>query len=698
MIERSSVRKHVRNVTHALRLRGPLAVDPTARMLHALLLVLAIWYGLWSIILLPLYPNVAVRLLVAVLNEVGPVAALVLLRLGSLRRASLVYLICAWAVATIVIALNGGIRSPGQVHYVTLPILATWLLGYEAALWTASLCLCSALVFALLELVGINLARIIPLTPLAIWSRLLQVILIGAVPVAQVLRALRESLAQSRQTEQELQEYKEHLEQLVQQRTTELVEARDQAMTANRAKSIFLANMSHELRTPLNAILGFSNLLRERCVAEEQRNHLDIISRSGTHLLALINDVLDVAKIEAGGTVLAIAPCDLGRLVYDVTEMMRVRAEEKHLKLALQVDASEFSRYVRADAARLRQVLINLLGNAIKYTEAGFVILRFNTRPADDAEHLVLRFEIEDSGIGISAEDQTRIFDAFVQVGKTGRQTGTGLGLAITRQLVELMGGKIQVESTRGEGSLFQVEVPVELAREFEVPAPMPYRPRIIGLESGQPECRILIVDDERENWMLLERLLENAGFRVRVAADGAEGVEIFRAFRPHFIWMDLRMPVMDGVEAARRIRALDGGREVKIAAVTASVFAVDRSDVLAAGMDDFLQKPFRPSEIFDCMARHLGVRYRYREPSFGEPALALCPADLAALPEELRAELRDALISLNRERIAEVIGRVSGRDATLGSALAGCAERFAYTAILKTIEGSKATSARESV
>jgi CheY-like chemotaxis protein/anti-sigma regulatory factor (Ser/Thr protein kinase) len=449
------------------------------------------------------------------------------------------------------------------------------------------------------------------------------------------------------------------------------------------------------LRTPLNAILGFSNLLREGA-SETQRKDLDIINRSGEHLLTLISGVLDVAKIEAGRAVVEAVPCDLRNLVRDVIEMMRVRAEGKGLELL--VDQSpKFPETVNTDTAKLRQVLINLLGNAVKYTERGAVTLRLNAKPAGDAERLLLRFDVEDTGTGIATEDQAHIFEPFVQAGKPATQKGTGLGLTITRQFVELMGGTIHVESTLGTGSLFRVEVPSERAQQSEIQATMPDRQPIIGLEPGQPEYRILIVEDERENWMLLERLLESAGFQVRVAEDGAQGVEMFRTWRPHFIWMDLRMPVMDGVEAARRIRALDGGRKVKIAAVTASVFASQRSDVLTAGLDDFIQKPYQPSEIFDCIARQLGLRYLYREPSSaspGEPAMALRPADLAALPEELRAELREALISLKRERIAEVIDRVSKQEAALGSALARCAERFAYTAILKAIEGYQAKSA----
>jgi signal transduction histidine kinase/ligand-binding sensor domain-containing protein/CheY-like chemotaxis protein len=476
------------------------------------------------------------------------------------------------------------------------------------------------------------------------------------------------------------------LQAVVSQRTAEVVEARDQAQAANRAKSVFLANMSHELRTPLNAILGFSNLLREDAISLKQRKDLDIINRSGEHLLHVIDDVLDMAKIEAGRRELELAPCNLEDLVQDVVDMIRVRAERKKLELLL-ISPPDFPRYVRADASKLRQVLINLLGNAVRYTEAGGVTLRLNSTSADDPGRVWLTFDVEDTGAGIAAEDRARIFEAFVQVRKTA-QKGTGLGLTITRQFVELMGGTIHLDSTPGKGSRFRVAVPMDLAREDEVISPLADRGRIIGLEPGQAEYRVLVVDDENENSALLERLLQEAGFGVRLAADGAQAVETFREWGPQFIWMDLRMPVMDGFEAARRIRGLDGGLEVKIAAVTASVFAGERSEVLAVGFDDFVRKPYRPGEIFDCLARHLGVRYQRAKTASAIPG-ELRPEELAALPQDLRKDLAKAVISLDGALIASVIQRVSERNATLGEALTQHADRFAYTAIRKAVESS---------
>jgi CheY-like chemotaxis protein len=296
---------------------------------------------------------------------------------------------------------------------------------------------------------------------------------------------------------------------------------------------------------------------------------------------------------------------------------------------------------------------------------------------------------VEDTGIGIAAADLGCIFEPFVQLDRTSTENGNGLGLAITRRLVELMGGTISVESTLGEGSSFRLKVPAEKPNESEVLAQEGACRLIIGLVPGQPDYRILIVEDRQENWLLLRRMLEEVGFHVRVAQNGADGIEIFRTWRPCFIWMDVRLQVMNGLEAARCIRALEGGRSVKIVALTASAFAEHRHEVFASGLDDFVRKPYRPDEIFDCMARHLGARYLYRgDPvPMNEPASAPRLDGLAVLPQDLRGHLKEALISLDVGRIAAMINRVADRDAVLGNALTRCADGFAYTAILTALE-----------
>jgi len=313
--------------------------------------------------------------------------------------------------------------------------------------------------------------------------------------------------------------------------------------------------------------------------------------------------------------------------VRTVVEMMRGRAEEKQLALVY-YQAPEVPRYVRVDAPKLRQTLINLIGNAIKFTREGTVKLRLSAQLGNAPGRVQLCFDIEDTGVGMTQPDLGRIFEPFERA-NSGTQKGTGLGLTITRRLVELMGGTLLVESEVGRGSRFVVELPLELARESEIYGVEPTRGHPFTLESGQPEWRVLIVEDNPESATVLRKMLTRAGFQVRVAENGALGIEAFQQWRPHFVWMDLSLPQLSGTEATRRIRQLDGGAEIKIAAITAAADASERDRVRSAGFDDFTFKPFRPTEIFLCMARHLDVRYSSSEgprntshlPAGGRPA-----------------------------------------------------------------------------
>jgi signal transduction histidine kinase/DNA-binding NarL/FixJ family response regulator len=684
MSERSLLQPRLRSAMHALRLRGPLAADSTARTLHALVLALAIWFAIWNIIELPSYPSLMARLLrlrFVIVAELVPVTTLTLLRLGYLRQAAFFYLAGQWVHATYNIAIRGSLQITSSAYYITLPILATWLLGYKEALWTVGVCLGSALILALRQ--GPNsVPPPASLPPLLIWANLVQLTLTAAAPLGHILQTLRETLVESRSAQEELRQYEQHLEQVVEQRTAELMVARDEALAASHAKSTFLANMSHELRTPLNAILGFSNLLRQTGASEQQRHDLDIINRSGEHLLGLINDVLDVSKIEAGRTELEIVASDLGKLIEDVKGMVAPRALQKGL--ALRVDLPQAPLFVRVDPSRLRQVLLNLLNNAVKFTDRGSVSLGLNVSPLIGRDEVLLTFEVKDTGEGIAPADRAVIFDAFVQASAAKRREGAGLGLTISRRIIELMGGTLQVESEPGKGSCFRMEIKVEQAQECEVKRGLNLE-GVTVLAEGQPEYRILIVDDQQENSMVLERLLVNAGFGVRVAENGVQAIREFREWRPQFIWMDLRMPSMDGLEATQRIRVCDGGDQVKIAAVTASGYASERSEILANGMDDYVRKPYRPAEIFECMARHLGVSYHVSESAarFPNERIGELNADeLSALPDELRKELRDALKTLNPSLISAAIDRISQEHQALGFILSGYAERYAYSKI----------------
>ena len=447
------------------------------------------------------------------------------------------------------------------------------------------------------------------------------------------------------------------------------------ADTANRAKSEFLSSMSHELRTPLNAILGFSQVMvRDSSLNNQHQQHLEIINRAGEHLLALINDILEMSKIEAGRSQLNESSFNLMRLLKTLEEMFRLKAKSKKLQLNLEVGEG-VPHFVTADEGKLRQILINLVGNAIKFTERGSVTLRvknqvkesLGTKTAEfsdthtklddagsehsenlavetaaiqkkpgwctgfnqsesladcdcvDANHLHpellrLQFEIEDTGLGIAAEEMNKLFEPFEQT-KTGQksQQGTGLGLPISRKFVQMMGGDITVSSTPELGSKFAFDIQISLATPSEIKILKPQK-KVISLAPNQPEYRILVVDDRADNCLVIERLLSPLGLIVRAARDGEEAIAVWENWQPHLIWMDMQMPVMDGYEATRKIKAHPLGKQTVIVALTASAFEEERQTILGAGCDDFMRKPFEAKILFAKMEELLGVRYIYEE------------------------------------------------------------------------------------
>jgi hemerythrin-like metal-binding protein len=470
----------------------------------------------------------------------------------------------------------------------------------------------------------------------------------------------------------------------------ELTQANQAVQAISQAKSAFLANMSHELRTPLNAILGYSDILqRDLSINENQKESLAIIHRSSNHLLCVVNDVLELAKIEAGHIQLEMAPFDVAAVIAEVSTMLQLRSQEKGLQLSVNL-SEQFPRYMISDEDKFKQILINLISNAINATEHGSVTL--NGRVAyDDREVLII--EVSDTGIGIAPDDQTRIFEPFVQIGATTRQQGTGLGLSITRQFVELMGGHLTLSSTLGQGSTFSVELPCLRASAADILQPDSDYCEVTGLAAGQPDIRVLVVDDHRENQLLLAQWLETTGFHVALAENGAEAVEQFKRWQPHFIWMDRRMPVMDGVEAVRRIRALPDSRNTRIAAVTASILKDDDNELLAAGFDAIVHKPFRRQNIFECMGQLLNLRYEHATTNESSEALrALNGAALAALPARLRNSLSEAILRLDQERILEVIGEIATLDGELAEGLRERVRHYAYPIILSLLQAMPAT------
>lgn len=459
----------------------------------------------------------------------------------------------------------------------------------------------------------------------------------------------------------------------------DLRRARDAAEAANRAKSVFLANMSHELRTPLNAILGFAELMaRDQSIPETQRHNLETISRSGHHLLSLINDILEISKIEAGRLTVQTAPCDLHELLETVVESMTLRASQSGLEVALHM-SPEVPRFVGSDAGKLRQILINLLSNAVKFTGQGGVDLDVGVAQSH-GEAPVLAFIVRDTGSGIAAEELESVFRPFYQTEQGARASeGTGLGLTIARQYAELLGGELTAASELGKGSAFTLRLPVTVEANATPASPLRH---VLGVADGQPRWRVLIVEDKVDNQRLLEQLMQRIGFDVKIAGNGEEAVAAFESWHPEFIWMDMRMPVMDGYEATRRIRALPGGRQVKIAALTASAFREDRDGILAAGCDDVLAKPLDEEKLFEIMGRLLGVRFEYADAVVAENPATVSP-DLSRLPQELRDELSTAARQLDVEATNAAIERIRRVDAGLADQLAAVARAFRFDRIV---------------
>lgn len=467
-------------------------------------------------------------------------------------------------------------------------------------------------------------------------------------------------------------------------------QARHIAEEASRAKSEFLANMSHELRSPLNTMLGFARLMaRQPALPPEVQEDMQIILRSGEHLHTLINQVLDLSKIEAGRMLLNETSFDLDRLLDELEHMFSIRTRDKGLLLRVARDPTA-ARHIRTDQVKLRQVLINLLGNAVKFTRKGHVALQVKHRqPPHEGCRLV--FAVADTGPGISAEEQQRLFGAFMQA-SAGMQMpeGSGLGLTISRAFVRLMGGEVRIDSKPGAGTTVSFEIPVQAVNADAVSA-RESRRQAVALAPDQPRRRILVVDDRREARQLLLRLLTPLGFELREARDGQEAVETWRTWRPHLIWMDMRMPVLDGREAARRIKAEPDGWKTVIIALTASSFEVKRGDIMAAGCDDFLNKPFEEAQLFSLMQKHLGARFIYREDVLPVPNQSPDAVALALLPDALRAALKRALIRLDTVAVSAAIAQIRARDSCLADALQAQTDEFQYEWILRALQDGNA-------
>ncbi len=482
---------------------------------------------------------------------------------------------------------------------------------------------------------------------------------------------------------------------LLQEQVIELEQTKRAAEAANKAKSEFLANMTHELRTPLNAILGFTQLLsRGQNLNSQQQEQLQIVSQSGEHLLELINDVLTMSKIEAGMIELHLSCFNLYNLISFLEDMFQLRARAKGLQLNFKI-SPESPHYIETDESRLRQILINLLSNAIKFTESGSVTLEvnlgnrenFSVSPLKDNQ-LPTIFEVEDTGCGIAPEDLEKLFEPFVQ-GEAGRQylAGTGLGLTISRYFAQLMGGSIKIASQLGKGTVVSCEIPITTvtpsnADEFLQKV---RKPRAIALAPNQPTYRILIVEDKWESRHLLVKMLEPLGFEVFEAENGQAGIEMWEKIEPDLILMDMRMPVMDGYEAIKRIRSSLKGQATAIFALTASVLQAEKEIAMATGCNDFISKPFQEQVLLEKIAEHLGVSYLYDsfqqlagENSVQQNRTITCD-ELKIMPSQWHQDLNRAAIMGDDEKILVLLEQIPDQYLNLKARLKDLVDDFRF-------------------
>lgn len=492
-----------------------------------------------------------------------------------------------------------------------------------------------------------------------------------------------------------------------QRQSQALQEAVITADAANCAKSEFLANMSHELRTPLNAILGFTQVMsHDHALSTEHQQNLAIINRAGEHLLNLINDILEMSKIEAGRITLNLNSFDLIRLLESLEEMLRFRATSKGLELVFEY-TSYLPQYVQADESKLRQVLLNLLGNAIKFTDTGRVMLRVGMgngglgeqgrQGEQNLPHLC--FEVQDTGRGIAPQEIDLLFEAFGQT-ETGRksQQGTGLGLAISRKYVQLMGGDISVTSTIGEGSKFTFDIQIGLAVASEIQIKQ-IRHQVISLAPTQSEYRILVVDDSPDSRLVLMKILTSIGFTVQEAANGTEAIAVWQTWQPHLILMDMRMPIMDGYEATKIIKAREETStqncQTIIIALTANAFEEQREAIIKAGCDDYINKPFREEELLEKLSQYLQVQYIYHEESYQigdvrqqETESILKLADLVPLLSEMSPEwvkkVYTAAAQCSDDLILELIEQIPSEKVRLRNFIYNLAHDFQFERIME--------------
>ena len=492
---------------------------------------------------------------------------------------------------------------------------------------------------------------------------------------------IKEVLARVK-THLQLHNLQKNLETQVASRTVELATALQKAEAANNAKNIFFSQITHELRTPMNAILGFVQLMqRNSSLNSEHHEQLRIINHSGEHLMALINDVLEVSKIEAGRSILEKSNFDLERTVKGIEEMLRLKAQSKNI--AFIVERNPYlPRYIKTDEKKLQQVLINLLANAVKFTDKGRVSLQIDYSRSKPYQ---ISFSVRDTGYGIAPEELSSLFMPFVQT-QAGRQSqsGTGLGLSICQEYVRLMGGELKVISQIEQGSTFSFDIPIEIGEPVVL---LPESRRVIGLQSDRVIPKILVAEDRWENRQFLMRLLEMVGFTVKEAVNGQEAVALWSSWNPDLILMDLQMPVMDGYEATQHIKRLDPN--IIIIAITASKFKEQKQFILSSGCSDLLNIPFQEEDLWSKIARYLQIEYIYEKlsPSVGAASAANgCNLDLkmlSAMPAEWIVRLNHYATAANAKQIHALLKQVPESYSELANAIALLVDDFCFEQII---------------
>ncbi len=505
------------------------------------------------------------------------------------------------------------------------------------------------------------------------------------------------------QTEQALQHNRDHYEALIHDQTEALNEAKARAEEAMRTKSTFLSHMSHELRTPLNAILGFSRLMeRNPNLTETQSENLRLIYQSGENLLRLINDALDMSRIDTGNEKLDSAVIDLHQFMQGVAVKFKSRAADKGLTLSMNL-APELPRRIRCDEHKLQQIMMNLLSNSMKFTQSGGIeidvrasSLRAPQQIAgidDEKATCDLVFEIKDTGPGIAEKDLERIFDQFYKAKSpdTSNQ-GAGLGLTVSRNFARLMGGDITAANRADQGACFTLNVSLEAAAADDN-SPDEAPARVIGIAPGTKAYRVLVVDDDFTCRTLLCKILEEVGLVVQKAENGEQAIALFPEWMPDIVFMDMRMPKMDGLTATRRIKAMDKGRQTPVIALTGLSFDDDRREMLSAGCDDYLAKPLEVEQLFDVMTRHLDVTF-IREGSSNSPesppvSKKISIDDMARLPAPLLSEMKTIALELDLEKFKGCLDRIKSSHPGLSTSLSALSSRFRFEAIYNLCDGA---------